>query len=69
MSARRCTVCRGRGCVECDGTGRRYRKVLELDGGATMRVSGSGEGEWTPEQAEALEALGRAAIARMDERP
>lgn len=57
--SRPCPYCDGDGCSECDGTGRKVTTYLDVDG-APMRVSGSAD--LSPEAAEALTALGRAAM-------
>lgn len=62
---RRCALCDGRGCEECDGTGQRVTTLLDLDGGGSMMVHGSVA--LTPETAEALRDIGDAAVRAMSE--
>lgn len=53
-----CSFCEGRGCEECDRTGRRYREGFDVDG-VTVTVWGSGEG-LTPELRDAIALFARA---------
>ena len=43
MTTRACPVCEGAGCEECDGTGKRWTLHLDVAGGVTMRLNGTGE--------------------------
>lgn len=60
-----CPYCSGRGCVECDDTGRRYRIAREIDG-VTFNVSGSGP-EPSRETQAAFEEVARAVADKLRE--
>lgn len=63
LFVRDCLYCNGRGCEECDGTGKKYRYNGVTPDGLTYSVSGSGDGP-TPETIAAFNELVSAAVAR-----
>lgn len=60
---RPCPLCEGKGCSECDQTGKRVR--TNLDGGGGISLSVSGSAELAPETRAALVALARAVAEDM----
>lgn len=59
-----CSICEGRGCSECDGTGRRVRTHVDAGYGLTFSVSGSVP--LSDEAAAALAEVARLAYVQMN---